>query len=137
MDTNSFTMYLAIIVVAILIINNVYKQIIMFIAKSKGAEYHYLSQDDAKSQMDSDKNIVILDVRTPNEFQTGHIKRAKNISSIKEIQSKYPNKDTKFFVYCQSGSRSVKAAKKLVMKGYKEIYDIGGLSYWNYGTTKK
>lgn len=137
MNTNDFTMYLAIIAVAVLLINNIYQRISMLRAKAQGAFYHKLDQDDAKTYMDKDKSIVVLDVRTPNEYKNGHIKRAKNLSSVKEIASKYPNKDTVFYVYCQSGSRSLKAAKKLVMKGYKEVYDIGGLSYWNYGTTKK
>jgi rhodanese-related sulfurtransferase len=137
MNTNDFTMYLAIIAVAVLLINNIYQRISMLRAKAQGAFYHKLDQDEAKTYMDKDKSIVVLDVRTPNEYKNGHIKRAKNLSSVKEIASKYPNKDTVFYVYCQSGSRSLKAAKKLVMKGYKEVYDIGGLSYWNYGTTKK
>lgn len=137
MDTNSFTMYLSFVVIGLLIINNLYKQIALALAKSKGAIYHQISQDDAKNKMDNDRNIVILDVRTPNEYKTGHIKKAKNISLVNEIIKKYPDKETKMYLYCQSGSRSIKTAKKLVIKGYKEIYDIGGLSYWNYGTTKK
>ena len=137
MNTNDFTMYVAIIAVAFFLINNIYQKIAMLRAKAKGAVYNKIDQDEAKTQMDRDKSIVILDVRTPNEFKSGHIKRAKNISSPKEVAAKYPNKDTIFFVYCQSGSRSVKAAKKLVMKGYTQVYDIGGLAYWKYGTTKK
>lgn len=137
MSTNDVTMYLVIGVASILLINNLYQRIAMMRAKAKGAIYHRISQEDAKEQMDKDKNIVILDVRTPNEYKTGHIKRAKNLATPKEVESKYPNKDTVLFVYCQSGSRSLKASKKLVMKGYTEVYDIGGLSYWNYGTTKK
>lgn len=137
MDSNTFTMYLSIGVIGLIILNNIYKQIALMLAKSKGAIYHKISQDDAKEQIDNDNKLVILDVRTPNEYKTGHIKKAKNISILKEIMNKYPDKNTKIFLYCQSGSRSVKAAKKLVINGYKEIYDIGGLSYWNYGTTKK
>lgn len=137
MDTNSFTMYLTLIVLGLFIINNLYKQLSLSIAKAKGAIYHKLPQEEAIEQINNNKNIVILDVRTPNEFKSGHIKKAKNISILREIIDKYPDKTTKMFLYCQSGSRSIKTAKKLVMKGYKEIYDIGGLSYWNYGTTKK
>jgi len=137
MNTNDFTMYLAIIAVTLLLINNIYQRIAILRAKMQGAEFHQLDQDEAKIAMDKDKSIVVLDVRTPNEYKSGHIKKAKNISSAKEVASKYSDKDTVFFVYCQSGSRSSKYAKKLVIKGFTQVYDIGGLSSWDYGTTKK
>jgi rhodanese-related sulfurtransferase len=137
MNTNDFTMYLAIIAVALLLINNIYQRIAMLRAKAQGAEYHRIDQDDAKEKMDRDRSVVILDVRTPNEYKSGHIKKAKNLSSPKEIANKFTDKDTVFILYCQSGSRSSKISKKLVIKGYTQVYDLGGLSYWNYGTTKK
>lgn len=137
MSTNDFTMYVAIAVVAYLLINNLYQKIGMFRAKSKGAVYNKIDPSVAKSEIDKNRSVVVIDTRTPNEYKTGHIKKAKNIFSVKEITAKYPDKDTVLFLYCQSGSRSVKIAKKLVIRGYTQIYDIGGLYNWSYGTTKK
>ncbi|MGD1822986.1 MAG: rhodanese-like domain-containing protein [Pleomorphochaeta sp.] len=136
MDTNSFTMYLTLIVIVVLIFRNIYQQIALLRAKSKGAIYHKITSEDAKYMIDDDRSLVIIDVRTPNEFKSGHIKKAKNIANINSIVNKYPNKNTKILINCASGSRSIKAAKKLVIKGYKEVYDIGGLSSWKYGTVK-
>ena len=137
MNSNDFTTYFAILFFGIIIINNIYNQIRLVIAKSKGAVYHKISQQEAKELMDSDKEVLNIDVRTPNEFKSGHIKGAKNYSNMNELASKYPDKYTKLFINCQSGSRSSKASKKLILKGYTNVYDIGGISSWPYGITKK
>lgn len=137
MNNNDFTTYLAIIFLGLFFINYLYKQIRFLIAKSKGAIYHKISQEQAKELMDSDNEIINIDVRTPAEFKGGHIKGAKNYSDMNKLAIAYPDKYTILFINCQSGSRSSKASKKLVLKGYTNIYDIGGISTWNYGTTKR
>lgn len=128
MNTNDFTMYMTIIILGGIILNKVYNQVRLIIAKSNGAIYHRISQEEAFESMKNDKSIINIDVRTPQEFKTGHIKGAINHPNINTITAKYTNKDTKMFINCQTGSRSSKVSKKLVMKGYTNIYDIGGLS---------
>lgn len=81
------------------------------------------------------KKIKIIDVRTPKEFNQGHIENAININFkssnfIKNISKL--NKDTSFLIYCKSGNRSGKAAKIMDSIGFYKIYDLkGGFINWN------
>ena len=81
------------------------------------------------------KQIKIIDVRTPKEFNQGHIESAININFkssnfIKSISKL--NKDTSFLIYCKSGNRSGKAAKIFDSIGFYKIYDLkGGYINWN------
>ena len=81
------------------------------------------------------KQIKIIDVRTPKEFNQGHIENAININFkssnfIKSISKL--NKDTSFLIYCKSGNRSGKAAKIFDSIGFYKIYDLkGGYINWN------
>ena len=87
-----------------------------------------LSTIDFKSQVEG-KNVQLIDVRTPNEYKSGHIKGAKNIDFF-SIQFKDEfNKLIKgkpVYVYCRSGSRSRQTANELALMGFKEIYDLKG-----------
>jgi len=70
---------------------------------------------------------LILDVRTPAEFAQGHIKGAKLIP-ISELQKKLDDikkyKDSKVFVYCRSGNRSMVASRILVSEGFKDVENL-------------
>jgi len=75
------------------------------------------------------ENSQLIDVRTPKEFEQGHIKGAKLInfyseSFKEEIQEL--DKDKAVYLYCRSGKRSGKASKLFVELGFKEIYDLKG-----------
>ncbi len=75
-------------------------------------------------------NAVLLDVRTPAEYRSGHIPGSKNISldSIDNVGSVAENKDTALYVYCQSGARSRQAAGLLRQMGYMNVNNIGGIA---------
>ncbi|WJP97838.1 rhodanese-like domain-containing protein [Macrococcus bovicus] len=73
------------------------------------------------------ERINLLDVRTPAEFQAGHIRGAKNVP-LTEIQH-YQNKD-QVYVICQSGMRSKRAAQILSDKGIDVVNVRGGMSAW-------
>lgn len=94
-----------------------------------------ISQDEAMRLMETEKDYIILDVRTPSEFADGHIKGAINVPnetitiSTKEIPE-LPNKDQLIFVYCRSGSRSRQAAGKLFGLGYTNLREMGGIMTW-------
>ena len=75
-------------------------------------------------------NITLLDVRTPAEYRSGHISKAKNVPADK-IASYSGNKDQPVYVICQSGMRSKRAAKALKSNGYKPINVRGGMSQWS------
>ena len=73
---------------------------------------------------------VLLDVRTPEEYQGGHIPGSKNISlqTIDRVDTVVENKDTALYVYCQSGARSRQAAGILKQMGYSNVNNIGGIA---------
>lgn len=81
------------------------------------------------------ENSQLIDVRTPKEFEQGHIEGAKLINfyseSFKE-EIQQLDKATPVYLYCRSGGRSGKASKLLVELGFKEIYDLKG-GYIAYG----
>lgn len=93
-----------------------------------------ISVDEVKSLVDSfndQDNLVIIDVRTNEEYKEGHIKNSINIP-VDNIEKINYRKDTKIVLYCRSGNRSNQAALKLKNLGYENIYDMGGINYWTY-----
>lgn len=84
--------------------------------------------------LDSALQKQIIDVRTPEEFQSGHIAAAKNINLYDQdfkAQLEKLNKQEPVFVYCKVGGRSAKAAKILNELGFASIYDLdGGMMAW-------
>lgn len=81
------------------------------------------------------KEVQLVDVRTPGEYQDGTIKDAQLIDykQPKTFDSKFAalDKDKPVYLFCRSGARSQAAAKKLVEMGFKEIYDLeGGYLNW-------
>jgi rhodanese-related sulfurtransferase len=74
---------------------------------------------------------LLLDVRTPEEFATGHIPGAVNISveSLESRLSEVPQ-GVPVVVYCRSGNRSQTASRILMNAGYGEVYDLGGIIRW-------
>ena len=81
------------------------------------------------------ENPQLLDVRTPEEYGSGHIGDAKNVNwngnNFAADASKY-DKSKPIFVYCKVGGRSAQAADKLAELGFKEIYNLdGGIMKWN------
>jgi len=78
-------------------------------------------------------DVVILDVRTQEEFDSGHIIHAVLLpyDEIREkAESVIPDKNRTILVYCRSGRRSETAARELVKMGYSEVYDFGGVLDW-------
>jgi len=69
----------------------------------------------------------LIDVRTPNEFKTGHLKGALNIP-LQTLQSHFSKikKDKPVITYCASGMRSAAAKNMLQAKGFGEVYNGGG-----------
>ena len=74
---------------------------------------------------------VLVDVRTPEEFATGHIPGAINISvqTLPDRLNEIPADET-IVVYCRSGNRSATATDILVNAGYAPVYDLGGIQDW-------
>ncbi|MEN8788210.1 MAG: rhodanese-like domain-containing protein [Flavobacteriaceae bacterium] len=81
------------------------------------------------------KDVQLVDVRTPREYRSGHLGNAINIDFYKsrEFVEAFEalNKEKPVYVYCRSGVRSAKAAYKLISMGFTKIYDLkGGILNW-------
>ena len=74
---------------------------------------------------------LLIDVRTPQEYSSGHIAGAVNIplQELSSRQSELPQ-DTPLILYCRSGNRSGQAANLLEDAGYSSIYNLGGTIQW-------
>jgi len=93
-----------------------------------------LSPQEYKAKLTELKGTLV-DVRTPQEFKAGHIKKAVNIDfrsmTFASHFQKY-NKEKPLFIYCRSGMRSMMAGRKLIQMGFKEVYDLrGGYLNWD------
>ena len=101
----------------------------------QGAVYMNITAEEAKQIMDSEEGYIILDVRTQEEYDQGHIPGAIVISH-EEIEARaeevLTDKDQLILVYCRSGRRSKIAAEALVELGYTNIKEFGGISDWPY-----
>lgn len=77
----------------------------------------------------STEGAVLLDVRTAEEYQEGHIEGSRNIplQSIEITESVITDKSTPIFVHCRSGVRSAQATNILKGMGYTNVEDIGGI----------
>lgn len=91
-----------------------------------------LSMAKAHDELENKKNIVLIDVRTPGEYASGHIPGSINLppERLSRISEFAPDKDTRIFMYCLSGARSAHAATMLVKQGYTDVTNIGGISQW-------
>ena len=99
----------------------------------KKAEYKKITSDEAKKMMETQK-VIVVDVRTLEEYNEGHIPNAISVpleTIENKAEAKLKNKDDLILVYCRSGRRSREAALKLIEKGYTNVIDFGGIKDWN------
>ena len=101
--------------------------------KPKEITYRQISSEQAVEMMAENTGYIILDVRTAEEYNEGHIENAINIPNEEigtEEISRLPDKDQMIFVYCRSGNRSKDASNKLAKLGYTNIIEFGGINTW-------
>ena len=99
----------------------------------KQNSYNQISMQEAVERMDEQENYILLDVRTEEEYISGHIPGAiciPNETIGTEDIPELPDKEQVIFVYCRSGNRSKQAASKLSAQGYTNVYEIGGIINW-------
>lgn len=98
--------------------------------------YENISPSEAKSRMDTNPEAVIVDVRRPDEFVTGHIPGAINVPLADIQDGNIPpylaDKNAVYLIYCRSGVRSVTAAVTLEKMGYTRLANFGGILDWPY-----
>lgn len=107
----------------------------LFGKKDAAEAAEVLDKQDFKKALAS-SGVQLVDVRTPKEYKRGHIEGARNIDyfnpfAFKEAAAQL-DKDRPVYLYCQSGNRSLKSARRLKDMGFEKIYDLkGGYNSWN------
>jgi rhodanese-related sulfurtransferase len=97
--------------------------------------YEQISPAQAKRLMDTEKNYIVLDVRTEEEYNEGHIEGAVLIPDYEintKAESVLKDKNQLLLVYCRSGRRSKLAAESLAALGYTNVKEFGGIIDWPY-----
>ena len=107
------------------------------IENHQGAVYVNITAEEAKQIMDSEEGYIILDVRTQEEYDEGHIPGAiliPNTEMEAQVEEILTDKAQLILVYCRSGRRSKIAAEAWVELGYTNIKEFGGIIDWPYET---
>ena len=105
----------------------------------KTPTYEQITAEQAKTIMDTEKDYVIIDARTEEEFAEGHIENAILIPEyeIKDrAEKELPDKEQLILVYCRSGRRSKIASEELVKLNYTNVKEFGGIIDWPYEIVK-
>ena len=92
--------------------------------------YKQMSMNEGLEMMSKESEYILLDVRTLEEYNGGHIPGSicYPIEEIdEEIMDVLYDKNMTIFVYCRSGNRSKQASEKLVNLGYTHVIEIGGI----------
>ena len=103
------------------------------------ATYEQISGAEAKALMDSESGYIIIDARTREEYDEGHIPGAILIPEYEiadRAEKELPDKNQLILVYCRSGRRSKIAAEELVKLGYTNVKEFGGIIDWEYEIVK-
>jgi len=115
--------------------------IFLFIScESNKGEFLLLEYKSYKSHIENN-SVQLFDVRTPEEFNLGHIKGAVNIDYKNEEifyrSFEKLDKSKPVYLYCRSGNRSKKSADILIEIGFSRVYDLkGGFIEWNLNELK-
>lgn len=125
MSENTVWVILAVIIVAWVLMQNI-----------RGRKYR-VSPQVGKELLDSTKGVILLDVRTKEEYNEVHIPKSILIP-LADLESRAPqkikDKDAQILVYCRSGSRSAVATRILAKLGYTNVKNIGGIIHWPFET---
>lgn len=107
---------------------------IVWACQSQPLNHQLLDAKTFFELLQKNSDAIILDVRTPEEFQQGHLPNAMNINYYDvNFQSKISEMDKQkpVFVYCLSGGRSRSAAQQLQKEGFQKVFDLnGGIIAW-------
>ena len=104
------------------------KTIPQIISEAK-AQTTEVTIEAVKKDMDAGRNLVLLDVRTLEEFKAGHLPKAVNIprGTLEFLIGKhYPQKDVEIVVYCRTDARAALCARSLSDMGYTNVKNLKG-----------
>ncbi|HEX7366282.1 MAG TPA: rhodanese-like domain-containing protein [Pelobium sp.] len=108
--------------------------VVLFAYGAKAQTAKILSSSVFSDSLQTHENCSLLDVRTPEEFNGGHLKNATNLDftnpDFKTNLVKL-DKNKSYYVYCHSGKRSSGAATLMKSLGFKNVYELqGGIMKW-------
>jgi rhodanese-related sulfurtransferase len=115
--------------------------LVCFSQISNQRKYEVLDFDTFKKNIELE-NVILIDVRTFEEYSDGHIKGAVNVDYYKEnfFNSYFENidKNKPLYIYCKSGNRSRRTSDKLINQGFLKIYDLkDGYVSWSNNQKKE
>jgi len=95
--------------------------------KSRNTKESNIDYENAKTILKNDKNAILVDVRSPQEYKEEHIEGSINFP-LYDLERDCGNlsKESTIILYCQSGNRSKRALKILEEQGYRNVYQIEG-----------
>lgn len=108
-------------------------------ATMEPGNYKQITPEEANAMMDEQEDYILLDVRSQEEFDEGHIEGAIVIPDTEiadRAEAELTDKESTILVYCRSGRRSKLAAQALADLGYTNIFEFGGIIDWPYETVK-
>lgn len=109
--------------------------VLLLTACAQAASYEQITQEEAKQIMETTNGYILLDTRTREEYDQGHIPGALLIPHTEiaqRVEEELPDKDQLILVYCRSGNRSKQASEVLVELGYTHVKEFGGIIDWPY-----
>ncbi|MCS6991390.1 MAG: rhodanese-like domain-containing protein [Chitinophagales bacterium] len=103
-------------------------------AQQAPIKYHNISSREAARLMQS-SHVIVLDVRTPEEYAAGHLPKARLINFYDKDfaeQLEKLDKSKTYIVYCKAGGRSSKASQLMIEKGFTSVYNLEhGFDKWD------
>lgn len=105
----------------------------MFGGGGANGKFAQCTMKELAQRLETEKDFILLDVRTQEEFAQGYIPGAVCIPNDElagAAATRLPNKEQLIFVYCHSGMRSMMAANYLASQGYTNIVECGGITDW-------
>lgn len=111
--------------------------VVIFSACQSASGYKNIDAKTAKEKIDNNE-VVVLDVRTAEEFQAGHIPGAL-LMPLQTLENHLSELDREqpYLIVCRSGNRSATASNILINDGFQEVYNLEvGMNGWPYDTAK-
>ena len=105
----------------------------MFCGGGAKGKFQQSTMKELAQRLGTETDYILLDVRTTEEFEEGHIPGAiciPNEEIARLATTRLPNKEQLIFMYCHSGMRSMMAANYLASQGYTNIVECGGIMDW-------
>ena len=105
-----------------------YMRLFKKIKKNRGIENYSIDYETARNMLKNEKNGLLIDVRSKQEYKEKHLEGSVNVSlfDFERGNFKIENKNNLIILYCEYGKRSKKVLQFLRKQGYTKVYQIDG-----------